>query len=111
MSKMATLSTRVDYDIHDFIKNFCIEEDISVSEWLQNAITCYSCWLADTEYDEDDNPGYTWDDISEMDENELIELVKIENLDIDPDDYPDDDDLANAIADALGIIEASEEKD
>lgn len=61
------------------------------------------------EDDDDDDDEYTWDDIKDMDYDELSELVDDEELeDIDVEDYDEDDDdevekLRVAIAKELDI--------
>ena len=60
----------------------------------------------DDEEDEDPTDDeYTWDDLAEMDYEELGDLVDEEKLDTDPDDYTEEeeDKLRRAIAKELGI--------
>jgi hypothetical protein len=59
------------------------------------------------EPDDDDDPDYdiTWGDLSEMDHDELLEVIEHEELDIDEDeaDDADEDELRDFIAEELGI--------
>jgi hypothetical protein len=50
-----------------------------------------------------------WDDIQEEDRETLEEVVDTLNLDIDPEDYDDDQEFANAVCQALGLEEETEE--
>ena len=59
----------------------------------------------EAEEDEDDeDEEITWEDLKEMDEEELAELIDAEDLDVDADDYEDDEDgLRKAIAKEMEI--------
>ena len=58
----------------------------------------------DEDEDEDEDEEITWDDLVEMDEEELVELIDAEDLDVDADDYEDDEDgLRKAIAEEMEI--------
>lgn len=59
----------------------------------------------DKEKDDEPEPdSYTWQDLKEMDEDELIALIKENSLDTDPDDFEDNEaGLRKAIAKEIGV--------
>jgi len=59
----------------------------------------------DKKKDKEPEPeGYTWADLKEMDEDELIDLIKENSLDTDPDDFDDNEaGLRKAIAKEIGV--------
>lgn len=48
-------------------------------------------------------PRLTWDDLADMDSDELSEVIIAKDLDIDLDDFEDLDELTRAVAEALDI--------
>jgi len=60
---------------------------------------------------EDDDDNYTWDDLMKLDENELADLCKENELDVDLDDYDDDENgFRRAIAKECGITPPKKSK-
>ena len=97
-----TISTQITPEIKEWIIEDCEDMGITQSEWLNQAIH---------EFIEDgsDDGALTFDDLDEMDFDELVEVVEEQELDIDPDDYSDgllvsaQEKLRNAICDELEI--------
>ena len=58
----------------------------------------------DEEEEEEDN-DLSWEEVHELSYRELKKLIKDEDLDIDPEDFDDDEELADFICEEMGIEE------
>jgi len=111
MVMMKTISTRVDDELHEWIRIDAEERGISISEWLNDVV------MSSIDGDSDD---LTWDDLNDMEWDELVEMAEVwnenipedveEDCEIDIDDYSgnwwsgnDDHGLAVAIAEVYDI--------
>ena len=102
IAEFTTLSAKVTRELHDYVQQDAEEMGVSISEWLIDAINAYI---------EQDSDSLIWNDLCEKDRDDLIMVVEECELDIDPDDYDDDDDFREAIADELGIEENYEDEE
>ena len=67
--------------------------------------------LKEEEKKPDGDDNYTWDDLKGLDEDELGDLIKENDLDVDPDDYDDNENgLRRAIAKECGITPPKKHK-
>ncbi len=57
----------------------------------------------DDDDSDDDSTEYTWDELHDMDWDELTDILEDNDLDLDPDDYEDESEFADEIADELGV--------
>lgn len=120
MTKSITVSTRIHTELHQMMRQSAEEVGMTQSEWLQEAIFCFGCWLSDTmdvfedEYGYTDE-GYSWEDLEDMDWEELSELVDSEDLDVNPTDHrgflnKDEQSFRDAVGEALGLQFEDEEQ-
>lgn len=64
-----------------------------------------------TDRDRDSEPDLDWDGVHEMSGTELEDLVELKDLDINPNRYDSDDELADAICKALDIEKPGRSRD
>lgn len=50
-----------------------------------------------------EEPSYSLDDLKKMKHKALLNLIEEDDLEVDPEDYEDDEELRTAIAEALGL--------
>jgi len=83
-----TVSTRIPYNQHQFIKEDSEDQGITISRWLQNASDCYSSHLAGESYgSEDEDDGDTLEFLDELDWDDLVGIADQWNEDdLDPDE-------------------------
>jgi hypothetical protein len=98
MVKLKTISTRVDSELYDLIKEDAEIMGVSLSEYFLDALNSY------LDYDD-----LTWNDLLDMDKGELEDLIDEYELDIDSGLFTSADTLRNEIADQLEIEEEDEE--
>lgn len=93
-----TLSSRVEPDLYELVSADADSTGISLSQWLIEAVKSYLTY-----------ENFSWDDLVDLDWDELVEFVDDQDLDINPADYrnfwsgKDEDGLREEIADELDI--------
>lgn len=97
MAGQMTISTQIEPGLKAFIIEDAENRGMSISEWLNEAISEYI-----------DNNTLSWDDLAEMELEELQEVIDDSDLDLEVEDYKkllgyDLDELRNDIANELGI--------
>lgn len=103
MVRNSTISVKVEPDIYEAVKNDAEVLDISLSQWMLDAI--------DDKLSQDDED---WDELLDMSFDELVDYIDEYELDVDPDEFRgllsnDADGLRDAIADELGLEYEEEE--
>jgi len=78
MTKYTTISAQVTDDVKEWIREDADDRGITLSEWLNDVIL---------EYIDDGSEDLTFEDLDEMDFDELVAVVEDYELDIDPEDY------------------------
>jgi len=107
MPRQVTISTQIPEEVKEWIRADADEQEITLSEWLNQLIQVY---IADG-FDD-----LTFEDIDDMSLDELAELIDEYDLDVDPEDHTNffgntsREKLRNAICDELEIEEDPEEE-
>ncbi|MBA7548902.1 hypothetical protein ES705_41370 [subsurface metagenome] len=91
MDAKRIVSARISDSAYLQAKEDAAENDMSLSEWIEDCING----------DFEDSPNA--EDIINMDWDEKVNVIDEYTLDIDPDDYENDDDFAEAVIDELGL--------
>jgi len=91
-------------DLEEFIDDNDIDVDIEGNSFKKAKRKIESAILSDNEEEgEDDDEGYTPEDIAGMKKKDLKRIIEEEDLDIDPDDAEDLDELKEMVAEELGL--------
>jgi hypothetical protein len=103
--KDKVITAKVDQVTYDLVSEDARLNDISMSQWLNDAIDIY-LHIDDI----------TWEDLEDMEEDDLLDFINDMDLEIDPDDYKGLlgyklDELREAIADELGLPDEDEEEE
>lgn len=107
MAGRETISAQITPELKEWIVEDAEEMDISLSEWLHNAIDAF--------IDDGSSDDLTFEELDSMTFDELSDFVEEYELDLDPDDYEDGllvsarVKLRDAICDELEIEEEPEE--
>ncbi len=86
------LSARVSGDLYEKAKDSAEDHNMSLSEWVEDALNDS---LSDT---------LTAEDVESMDWDEKLGVIDEYDLDIDPGDYDNDEQISDAIIDELGLV-------
>ncbi len=77
-TKYMAISTRLDIDTYDWIKEDASADDMTMSQWLMRAIMF---WISD------ESSEVSWDDLQDKDWAELVEFGEEYESNVDPEDY------------------------
>ncbi len=86
------LSARVSGDLYEKAKDSAEDRNMSLSEFVEDALNDS---LSDT---------LTAEDVESMDWDEKLGVIDEYDLDIDPGDYDNDEQISDAIIDELGLV-------
>ena len=92
MGKDKMLSARVSGDLYEKAKDSAEDRNMSLSEFVEDALNDS---LSDT---------LTAEDVESMDWDEKLGVIDEYDLDIDPGDYDNDEQISDAIIDELGLV-------
>jgi hypothetical protein len=97
-----------DIENNDELQDFCDDNDIDIRlkggrRHFPSNIDKVKNFIESME--EGNDPEITTDDIDNMNKRQLKRLIKDENLDIDPRDFDDEDELRDEIVSELGLLE------
>ena len=94
MEDKRTISARIDESLYSEVREAADEVDMSISEWITDRISDGT----------DDSNTLTGEEVLNMDWEEKIGVTDEYGLDVDSNDYDDnEDEFAEAIIDELGL--------